>query len=120
MKLTGTLAAGGLDSSVFALYEPPAPAGLADNPDRRAAGNAEITGVDDPNVPVEVIICEREPKDGGTFAQLPFALTPGRPFPTGKLRESIEAAAAEVGAGLPDLPAQRDRRHPAAVRPAHP
>jgi uncharacterized protein len=104
VKLTGTLAAGGLDSSVFALYEPPAPAGLADNPDRRAAGNAEITGVDDPNVPVEVIICEREPKDGGTFAQLPFALTPGRPFPTGKLRESIEVAAAEVGAGLPDLP----------------
>jgi uncharacterized protein len=104
VKLTGTLAAGGLDRSVFALYEPPAPAGLADNPDRRAAGNAEITGVDDPNVPVEVIICEREPKDGGTFAQLPFALTPGRPFPTGKLRESIEAAAAEVGAGLPDLP----------------
>ncbi|MDT5234805.1 MAG: hypothetical protein QOF47_792 [Mycobacterium sp.] len=104
VKLTGTLAAGGLDSSVFALYEPPAPVGLADNPDRRAAGNAEITGVDDPNVPVEVIICEREPKDGGTFAQLPFALTPGRPFPTGKLRESIEAAAAEVGAGLPDLP----------------
>ncbi|MDT5244584.1 MAG: hypothetical protein QOD36_1960, partial [Mycobacterium sp.] len=104
VKLTGTLAAGGLDSNVFALYEPPAPAGLADNPDRRAAGNAEITGVDDPNVPVEVIICEREPKDGGTFARLPFALTPGRPFPTGKLRESIEAAAAEVGAGLPDLP----------------
>jgi uncharacterized protein len=104
VKLTGTLAAGGLDGSVFALYEPPAPAGLADNPDRRAAGNAEITGVDDPNVPVEVIICEREPKDGGTFAQLPFALAPGRPFPTGKLRESIEAAAAEVGASLPDLP----------------
>jgi uncharacterized protein len=104
VKLTGTLAAGGLDTHVFALYEPPAPAGLADNPDRRAAGNAEITGIDDPNVPVEVIICEREPKDGGTFSQLPFALTPGRPFPTGKLRESIEAAAAEVGAGLPDLP----------------
>jgi uncharacterized protein len=104
VKLTGTLAAGGLDSSVFALYEPPAPAGLADNPDRRAAGHAEITGVDDPNVPVEVIICEREPKDGGTFTQLPFALTPGRPFPTGKLRDSIEAASAEVGAGLPDLP----------------
>ena len=50
-------------------------------------------------------ICEREPKDGGTFAQLPFALTPGRPFPTGKLRESIDAAAAGVAAGLPTLPA---------------
>jgi predicted RecB family nuclease len=104
VKLTGTLAAGGLDTSVFALYEPPAPAGLADNPDRRAAGNAEIAGVNDPNVPTEVIICEREPKDGGTFTQLPFALTPGRPFPTGKLRESIDNAAADVAASLPDLP----------------
>jgi uncharacterized protein len=35
---------------------------------------------------------------------LPFALTPGRPFPTGKLRESIDTAAAEVAAGLPALP----------------
>jgi predicted RecB family nuclease len=104
VKLTGTLATGGLDRSVFALYEPPAPAGLVDNPDRRGAGNAEITGVDDPNIPTEVIICEREPKDGGTFTQLPFALTPGRPFPTGKLRESIDNAAANVAAGLPDLP----------------
>ena len=49
VKLTGTLASGTLDTSVFALYEPPAPAGLVDNPDRRAAGNAEITGVDDPD-----------------------------------------------------------------------
>jgi predicted RecB family nuclease len=104
VKLTGTLAAGGLDTSVFALYEPPAPAGLVDNPDRRAAGSAEVTGVDDPNVPTAVLICEREPKDGGTFTQLPFALTPGRPFPTGKLRESIDNAAADVAAGLPDLP----------------
>jgi predicted RecB family nuclease len=104
VKLTGTLAAGGLDTSVFALYEPPAPAGLVGNPDRRAAGNAEIIGVDDPNIPAEVIICEREPKEGGTFTQVPFALTPGRPFPTGKLRESIDNAAADVAAGLPDLP----------------
>ena len=58
--------------------------------------SATITGVDDPNVPTEVTICEREPKDGGTFAELPFALTPGRPFPTGKLRESIDTAAAGV------------------------
>ena len=121
VKLTGTLAAGGLDSSVFALYEPPAPAGLADNPDRRAAGNAEIIGVDDPNIPTEVTICEREPKDGGTFTQLPFALTPGRPFPTGKLRESIDAAAAERRRG-PAGPCP-----PSAIvdillrrRPAHP
>jgi uncharacterized protein len=104
VKLTGTLAAGGLDSSVFALYDPPSPAGLSDNPDRRAAGNAEIIDVDDPNIPTAVTICEREPKDSGTFQQLPFALTPGRPFPTGKLRDSIDAAAADVAAGLPALP----------------
>ena len=104
VKLTGTLAAGGLDSSVFALYNPPSPAGLTDNPDRRAAGNAEIIDVDDPNIPTEVTICEREPKDGGTFPEVPFALTPGRPFPTGKLRDSIDAAAADVAAGLPTLP----------------
>ena len=104
VKLTGTLAAGGLNSSVFALYNPPSPAGLTDNPDRRAAGNAEIINVDDPNIPTEVIICEREPKDGGTFPEVPFALTPGRPFPTGKLRESIDTAAADVAAGLPTLP----------------
>ncbi|HEX9498311.1 MAG TPA: TM0106 family RecB-like putative nuclease, partial [Mycobacterium sp.] len=104
VKLTGTLAAGGLDSSVFALYDPPSPAGLSDNPDRRAAGNAEIIDVDDPNIPTAVTICERESKDGGTFQQLPFALTPGRPFPTGKLRDSIDTAAADLAAGLPALP----------------
>lgn len=103
VKLTGTLASGELATSVFALYEPPAPLGLVDNPDRRAAGNAEITAVDDPNVPTEITICEKAPT-GGAFAQLPFALTPGSPFPTGKLRKSIEKAAAEVAAGLPALP----------------
>src|ERR1700736_87133 len=67
VKITGTLASGELDTSVFALYEPPAPAGLVDNPDRRAAGNADITGVDDPNVPTEITICEKEPTAGGTL-----------------------------------------------------
>ena len=32
VKLTGTLAAGGLDSNVFALYDPPSPAGLSRRP----------------------------------------------------------------------------------------
>jgi predicted RecB family nuclease len=104
VRLTGTLAAGGLNTSVFALYNPPSPIGLTDNTDRRAAGNAEIIAVDDPNVPTEVTICEREPKDGGIFQQLPFALTPGRPFPTAKLRDAIETAAAGVAASLPTLP----------------
>ncbi len=104
VKLTGTLAAGGLKTGVYALYEPPAPAGLVDNPDRRAAGNAEIIDVDDPTIPTEVTICEREPKEGGPFGQLPFALTPGAPISTTKLRESIDTAAVEVGATLPTLP----------------
>ena len=56
-----------------------------------------------PTVPTEVIICEREPA-GGPFTQLPFALTPRSIVGTKKLRESIDAAAAEVGAGLPALP----------------
>jgi predicted RecB family nuclease len=103
VKLTGALEAGGLKTEVFALYDPPSPSGLADNPDRRAAGNAEITGVDDPTVPTEVMICEREPA-GGPFTQLPFALTPRSIVGTKKLRESIDTAAAEVGAGLPALP----------------
>ena len=81
VKLTGTLAAGGLDSNVFALYNPPSPAGLSDNPDRRAAGNAEIIDVDDPNVPTEVTICEREPKDGGTFRAAAVRADAGQALP---------------------------------------
>jgi predicted RecB family nuclease len=104
VKLTGTLAAGGLGAQVFALYEPPAPAGLTDNPDRRAAGGAKIIAVDDPVVPTEVVICESAPTNGGQFTQLPFALTPGWPVPTTTLQESVEATAGEIAAGLPQLP----------------
>ncbi|RDH77912.1 TM0106 family RecB-like putative nuclease [Mycolicibacterium moriokaense] len=103
VKLTGSLQAGGLKTDVFALYDPPSPPGLGDNADRRAAGNAEITEVDDPSLPTEVLICEREPADG-PFPQLPFALTPRSIVGTKKLRESIDAAAADVAAGLPALP----------------
>ena len=103
VTMTGALAAGGLKSEVFALYDPPSPAGLGDNPDRRAAGNAEIIDYDDPSLPTEVTICEREPADG-PFTQLPFALTPRSIVPATKLRESIDAAAAAVGAALPALP----------------
>ncbi|MDT7734440.1 MAG: hypothetical protein QOE12_1614, partial [Mycobacterium sp.] len=42
--------------------------------------------------------------DGNTFHQLPFALTPGAPIGTKPLREAIEAAAADVADGLPQLP----------------
>ncbi|WP_156767024.1 TM0106 family RecB-like putative nuclease, partial [Mycobacterium sp. E796] len=86
VRLKGELARGELTTDVFALYEPPAPPSMADNPDRRAAGRAEILAVDDPAVPTEVTIVERVGNDGNTFDQLPFALTPGPPIPTTALR----------------------------------
>lgn len=104
LELTGELARGGLGSDVFALYEPPAPAGLTDNPDRRAAGHAEVVDYDDPTVPTTVVICERTPTDGSTFDERPFALTPGGPVNTKPLRAAIETTAAEVAATLPQLP----------------
>ncbi|MBV9723419.1 MAG: TM0106 family RecB-like putative nuclease, partial [Mycobacterium sp.] len=104
VQLTGELARGTLSSEVFALYEPPAPSGLTDNPDRRAAGRATVVEADDRTVPGEVVIAERTPKDGSTFCQFPFALTPGPPISTTPLRASIESTAAQVAAELPRLP----------------
>jgi predicted RecB family nuclease len=104
VRLHGELARGDLNSSVFALYEPPAPAGMIDSPDRRAAGRAEVVEADDLTVPTEVVIVERVGNDGNTFHELPFALTPGPPVPTTALRDSIESTAAAVAAGLPRLP----------------
>jgi predicted RecB family nuclease len=101
VQLTGELARGALNSGVFALYEPPAPSGIAD---RRAAGHATVVEVDDLTVPTEVVIVERTPKDGSIFHQFPFALTPGPPIATTALRESIELTAAQVATGLPQLP----------------
>jgi superfamily I DNA and/or RNA helicase len=102
--LTGELARGALNDKVYALYDPPAPSGLTDNPDRRAAGHAEVIDFDDPTVPTSVVICERTPADGSTFDELPFALTPGGPVNTKPMREAIETTAAAVAAGLPQLP----------------
>lgn len=104
VRLRGELARGELTTNVFALYDPPAPPGMTDSPDRRAAGRAEVVAADDPAVPTEVVILERVGSDGNTFEQLPFALTPGPPIPTTALRESIESTAAAVAAGLPCLP----------------
>jgi uncharacterized protein len=104
VRLAGELASGALGTSVFALYEPPAPVGMTDHPDRRAAGRAEVVETNDPDVPTEIVIVERAPKGGGEFSRLPFALTPGAPISTGRLRDSIESVAADIGAGLPGLP----------------
>jgi uncharacterized protein len=104
VQLTGELASGALNSGVFALYEPPAPSGITDDSDRRAAGHATVIETDDVTVPTEVVILERTPKDSNTFHQLPFALTPGPPIPKTALRESIESTATRVATGLPQLP----------------
>lgn len=104
LELRGEVARGDLKSDVFALYEPPAPPGMTDSPDRRAAGRATVVEADDPTVPTKVVVLERVGGDGKPFHQLPFALTPGPPIPTTPLRESIEATAAAVGGGLPRLP----------------
>jgi len=101
--LRGELARGELMTNVFALYDPPAPSGLTDNPDRRAAGRADVVAADDRTVPTEVVIVERVGNDGKTFDQLPFALTPGPPISTTALRDSIEATAAAAAARLPQL-----------------
>ena len=104
VRLTGELARGDLDRDVFALYEPPAPLGMTDDPDLRAAGRATVVEVDDPSLPTELVIVERTGNDGNMFDQLPFALTPGSPLPTTTLRQSIEATAGAIAAGLPHLP----------------
>jgi predicted RecB family nuclease len=105
VRLFGALANGGLANSMFALYDPPAPAGLADDPDRRGFGSVAVVECDNPEAPTEVVIVERQPKEGDTFDQVPFALTPGSPIPTKPLQDSIADTAALIGASLPDLPA---------------
>ncbi|TGD88005.1 TM0106 family RecB-like putative nuclease [Mycolicibacterium sp. CH28] len=104
LLLSGTMAAGELGSEMYALYAPPTPAGLSDDPENRAYAAVTVIECDDPAAPTEVLVMEREPKTGGTFTQLPFALTPGPPFQTRALRESIDTVATAVAAGLPELP----------------
>jgi uncharacterized protein len=105
LRLIGEIANGDLDREMYALYDPPAPAGLADDPDRRAFGSVTVLECDNPEAPTEVVVCERQPKGGDVFEQLPFALTPGPPINTKPLQESIATTAAVVAAGLPNLPA---------------
>ncbi|WP_319449377.1 MULTISPECIES: TM0106 family RecB-like putative nuclease [unclassified Mycobacterium] len=105
VRLTGDLANGDLATEMYALYDPPAPEGLADDPDRRAFGSVTVIECDNPEAPTEVVVCERQPKDGDVFDQLPFALTPGPPINTKPLQESIADTATMVAAWLPNLPA---------------
>ena len=118
--LRGELARGDLMTNVFALYDPPAPPGMTDSPDRRAAGRAEVVEADDPALPTEVVIVERTGNDGNTFDQLPFALTPGPPISTTALRESIESTRRSRGRRVAATAPHRRARHPAAPRAPHP
>ncbi|MGU3497324.1 TM0106 family RecB-like putative nuclease [Mycobacterium sp. C31M] len=102
IRLRGELANGGLGGEMFALYDPPSPAGLSEDPDRRAFGNVVVNGCDNPDAPTEVVVVE---KHSEPFDRLPFALTPSGPINTRPLQESIGDTAALVAAGLPNLPA---------------
>ena len=104
VRLIGELANGELCKEMYALYDPPAPAGLADDPDRRGFGKVTVVECDNPDAPTEAVIIEKQPKDGDVFDQVPFALAPGPPINTKPLQESIEQSAADVAAGLPNLP----------------
>lgn len=104
LRLAGTIAAGELGREMYALYDPPTPAGLSDDPERRASASVTVLECDDPAAPTEVLIAEREPKGGGTYDCVPFALTPGPPFPTKALRKSIDTVATDIAADLPTLP----------------
>jgi uncharacterized protein len=104
VRLHGSIAAGELSREMYALYEPPSPEGLTDDTERRAFGSVTVLECEDGAAPTDVLIVEREPKGGGLFDQLPFALTPGPPIPTTALQNSIDATATEIAAGLPHLP----------------
>jgi predicted RecB family nuclease len=104
VRLVGELASGELNVDGFALYDPPSPAVLTDDPDRRAAGKITVLEYDDPETPTAVLVAEKYSGEQ-TFDRLPFAVTPGAPLPAKAAKESIEATAALVGAGLPNLPA---------------
>jgi uncharacterized protein len=104
VRLIGSIANGELSKEMYALYDPPAPVGLADDPDRRGFGTVTVVECDNPEAPTQAVVVEKQPKDGDVFDQLPFALTPGPPISTKPLQESIAETAALVAAGLPNLP----------------
>lgn len=104
IELTGSFAAGGVSRNAYALYAPPSPSALSDDPDRRAAAGVTVTRCDNAEAPSTLVVDEREPKSGGTYDQLPFALTPGAPPSDQVLRTAIDAAAHDIGAALPVLP----------------
>ncbi|GJF15618.1 ATPase [Mycolicibacterium cyprinidarum] len=105
IRLFGRIDTGELTREMYALYAPPSPAGLSDDPQLRAFASVTVLECDDPDTPTQVVIVEKQPTGGDTYTQVPFALTPCQPFNTKPLQESIAQAAELVAAGLPTLPA---------------
>ncbi|MCH9733467.1 MAG: TM0106 family RecB-like putative nuclease, partial [Actinomycetia bacterium] len=124
VRLFGEIATGELTGQMYALYAPPSPAGLGGDVDRRAFASVTVAECDDPDAPTQALIIEKQPKHGGTYAQVPFALTPCQPFNTKPLQESIAQTAADVAAGLPILPADAMTaillREPPRTKSGHP
>ena len=119
VRLFGEIANGELAKDMYALYDPPAPAGLADDPDRRAFGSVTVVECDNPEAPTQAVVVEKQPKDGDVFDQVPFALTPGPPINTKPLQESIEQTAAARRRGTAQPALRRRDRHPAAPGSPH-
>jgi len=124
VRLFGEIATGELTREMYALYAPPSPAGLTDDPNRRAFASVTVVECDDHDAPTQALIIEKQPKDGDTYTQVPFALTPCQPFNTKPLQESIAQTAARVAAGLPTLPADAVTgillREPPRTKRGHP
>ena len=91
-------------NSMYALYDPPAPVGLADDPDRRGFGSVEGRRVRQPRGTHRgrhrrtTTQGRRHLRPGAVRADTGIADT------TKPLQESIEQTAADVAAGLPNLP----------------
>ena len=107
LLLRGALESGNLQSNEMqAIYDAPAPAALARQPNGRACHDVEIVECDDPAEPAEVIVVEKGVgKDDETHHQLPFVLTPKQPVQTTHLKAAIDSLATVVRDGLPALPA---------------
>ncbi len=70
--------------------------------------------------PTEVTICEREPKDGGTLRAAAVRADAGQALPHREAAR-VHRGRRRGSRRRPAEPAhQRDRRHPAALHPAHP
>ena len=106
---------------MYALYEPPAPPGLADDPDRRGVRHRRRHRLRRPRRAHRGRRRRASsPRTATSSHQVPFALTPGPPISTKPLQDSIDATARDVAAGLPAAARRRGDRHPAAPHAAHP